>query len=1232
MTERDNKLREEEGKKVAESHVTEKTQVKRSHTTPNLRSPPFNSPSLPFSHTIVTTNTRFIIIVYFIFYSSSQPPLIPTPLRKSLSLSGGTTILFFSLQVELNSRASSFNLPTDCEQTKLLPTMSESLYSNHHLPVSRSPLPPIPQSQQHQQPSHSHTLRPRRSFQRASFSLFSNNSNNNNATKQEDNNKLLRSPLKLAQGKANLVPPIILDDPSNSSGGEGGLVKGSGAVTAGTGGAGRGSKSNASGRGGAMLFPPSPVGDSNPTSATRRTSTTGIKKLASSISVAFSSPASSSSASTSAATTSKSLIGSSKSRPTAQNRDASNSASTSTSSTTTSKPRARGFDLSDWNHDLADIASHPSSSSSSSGPSSSPVRSSTSSTRISLAAPDSNRRRKSDEMEDDDRSYFVGAAVPVRRESTSSHGMRFGGAGGPGSTSHGRSQSLAHAHTLRSSRTLLSSFAFSSPGPSSTSTTSSSIKPSSSNIPTTTTFGSPFSSTSSQHHQHHHHPPCPSSSTNVPPPSKKISLDSLSRIIDEEEEEDEVGSGNDEIDEDLFTGSREREHSKDLNVGQENVFGVPGKKPRSRSLTRTALGGNIGVNPAVVFGASGSGGNPIPPSQSHPGWSGTGFGLDIPSNSNSIGFSSPFRSLRHLNPPPSSSTTTLLTDSIGRRSRAASTSSNLDTLEELGPAKEYFGVKPPISSNLGFGVETGGSGNRRRSSEVSLGGGRLFSNGSVGRVSTRPKIAGAGEVSLVVGRGRGGSLPDFVDFDLDEEEDEDDDERNHLVPFASLKRSTGGGGRGDRRSSKSPQQSSSRRTASLDSLYLTSTSFNSPSSAQQRKRSANGALLAGPNQLSTSHSVSPLVSSTSSSGSGISPPRWSVRGGENSVEDDEDEENLGDDEDMTWEAEDDDQDRSMSVPGLTDGTTSASSSLSTSLSSHAEGDQQHQHQRTETLFKPQNYNDVRPLQAAFISTGLVSKRHSLAGNKPRDSGISMGGLASPFSGSHYSGSKSEGNLDGMDSESSETFKVPNSTTTTATNSIPPQPPILPSLKKLSSVMPDTPVKKAVFALASTSTASSVDSPELAPHSTLPSTSNSKRASRSSFSPLSINIRPGDSLPPTTDHSSVTTVTSIPSSQISRTTMSATTGEMSPTIQVSSRASGGARWRGRPALFRRRSSGQLSSASSSFISDTSVGNYLGVVQAQQRSGSSSGSSGSGSMVLEGEPMTPTRNVGHGWSEG
>lgn len=159
---------------------------------------------------------------------------------------------------------------------------------------------------------------------------------------------------------------------------------------------------------------------------------------------------------------------------------------------------------------------------------------------------------------------------------------------------------------------------------------------------------------------------------------------------------------------------------------------------------------------------------------------------------------------------------------------------------------------------------------------------------------------------------------------------------------------------------------------------------------RNRKRNARGALLGEnvPVARSRLACVSPLVAE--------SPSLWSARDTPVPSEDDDSDQDsicgnsvVDRDGSMEWA-------RSLSPapPALTDGTTSTSSSVSTSLSSHgAEGTDCERRSAGElsdiarkrilerierdskgNYYTPQPYKHVRPLQAAFMSIGLVSKR------------------------------------------------------------------------------------------------------------------------------------------------------------------------------------------------------------------------------------------------------------------
>lgn len=949
-----------------------------------------------------------------------------------------------------------------------------------------------------------------------------------------------------------------------------------------------------------------------------------------------------------------------------------------------------GFDLSDWNYDLAAIASHPTSSTSS------PNRI-TSGSRVGGGKPSltiiemenkmygqedlvtptmadfprdvkiprgevyqtalagsttmglglmggETRRRKSDEMEEGDRPDFMGNAIPVRRDhsttATTTTGLR-------------SSHSLAHAHMLRSSRTLsvhaaladaprhpvVASSAIVAPAPPASPFAASSSPSASSSRDTrfggqsaTTTFMNPFTAPFVTRPLSPHLEPSSTTLSTHRPPNKKQTLHSP----EQRREEEIFSNGNDEA---IF--GRPGLSSLSNSVG-------PGKKPgRTKSLNRSMGGG---------------GGRPLfsppilPASNSHPGWVGDGFDTvarGVGSVSGGAGGSELMM--------------------IKGRNKISSIS-GLDTLLESGPAVDHFSLPRRESMTRDrFGL--GGN------EEVMTPPRRRSGEGEFNLLGSKVGFARRGsavEEGCSPGFGpMGGQRRSMTDMDSSMEMEQDeviiysDDEGS--VDEVQMQ-STPMGGRSRRLSNlhfvdlPSPSSAApyapstlpdhlpfpSRRAASLDSLFLSSIrqgphpspfnragSITTPGGSREfvnpsvhnlrdhplggngvagRKRNANGALLVGAGATSNLAASTPLVALSSS------PAPWNARETRGEMDEEEEDDMMDQGGDSNW-----DLGHSPPPPGLTDGgTTSASSSLSTSLSSHAEVDGTvgvHDQSNdsisvlsasgsngalgTSTngrFFTPQNYKHVRPLQAAFMSAGLVSKR-SRARN---DSGIGLG-LVPPFRATHFAQETNEGVALVREEEGAmgETVNVLR-------------------LSGNSSIMPDTPVKKnGSFSLASSSSATAIN---------LPTTTTSLVTNLAATGTQDDALANGSPLPTiktvlptTTTSTSSASPDSASSSQPGSSTRSRgssfAAGDVSPTVHASrsetrstTTTTGFGGVRKRP-LFRRRSSGQLSSCE---------GGLLGVKGLIGASGSSESSSGS--TVLEMEPMTPTKSVGANWSEG
>lgn len=906
------------------------------------------------------------------------------------------------------------------------------------------------------------TLRPRKSFLARNKNLL-----------EPDK---LRSPLKLADGRGNVLP--ITKDTRN--------------------------------KGGRDLFPVSPV------------EVAGLKKFATSLTGAF----------------------------------------TGSKGRTSGKKLKAGFDLSDWNEDLAAIASNPPSRTSSPNKSvpgnstlprlslsefgesnydqddlvtptatSFPLDKSIPSGSVYAAALElpvsvETRRRKSDEMEEGDRVDFQSNAPPVRRDLSK--------------LSHNRSHSLAHAHTLRSSRSLSHHASLTFDSPRNPIASTSTFPSSTTKYTQPLTFSNPFVSpfTESDH-------------SIFPPPAKKISL------LSPQQRREDRGT-----DENVFGGSL-----LNISVG-------PGKKPnRTKSLTR------VQSNFETL---------PIPSSNSHPGWIGDGF-----------------NSAKRTG--PASNSITALTGELIRGRSKTSSSATLDTLNEEGTAIDHF--SPPNRPSERNGTEEIMSTPRRRRSDgaFNLLGGKVMAVG--------PRRGSLGVEWAGMGNRRSQS-----DLDTSMEEDEEASSEGDNSP---QKQSTPIGGRSRKLSNLQFNEMPSpiypitefslpsRRATSLDSLYLSSIrqgaqpspfkqtgnqsllpnlrESRDPAGITGRKRNSNGTLLAGP--ATSNLAATPLVAG------GSSPEPWNVRETQIGMDEEDEEEDVDrDSRDMDWGGS-----ISPPPPSLTDGaTTSTSSSLSTSLSSHAERDHvriatglspsqsqlslsnsgSHLRLSSSTFFTPQSYQHVRPLQAAFMSTGLVSKR-SRARN---DSGIGLG-LASSYR-SNY----------GPPNDSFDT-SIPLDTPMME-ESVSTLPILAPSHNVSNPIMPDTPIKK-------NGSFSHSSNPELS--SIL--LESKKMDETNGFNKFTVPDTLRNSGSPSahssgeTSRESTEMIGESPSNNVSPTIHAARTD-----IRMAS-----AIGQKGTSLYRRRSSGHLG------------GDSIG----KERSGGSTISSGS---TIEMEPMTPTKSVGMKWSEG
>ncbi|BGP16791.1 hypothetical protein JCM10213_002185 [Rhodosporidiobolus nylandii] len=985
---------------------------------------------------------------------------------------------------------------------------------------------------------------------------------------------------------------------------------------------------------------------------------------------------------------------------------------------TRSSTARKAFDLNDWNHDLAAIASHPSSStptspgpeddgaadendfpvppsqrrrSSAASDMSSPVNEL--SPRVTRPRPsygraaeefssrlepglNESRRRKSDEMEDgqrDSASPFSAGHHPAASTSTGSALRRDGR---QPHHIHSRSHSLAHAHSLPSSRMLSSYHA-----------AAGDFSHSPASIPRSTpslNFDNPFLS----------HSPAPSTST-APPPSKRVSVERLGSLVenDSETEDSSALSGDDAV----FGGPPLATPGPS----------APRKVARAKSLSRPSV-----PSFNVV---------PIPASSSHPGFETNKLSPALATGIPPLA-PSPVNNADSLRPPPPSSIA---------RSRASTSGSNLDTLDETGPAIDYFstsgsglrdgGISPGLLSSSLDTAAAAMTPPRRRTTEggsFSLFGASQPANGisaaerAARRHSMLPQasgfsIAGLGTGSMSPYRaapsstsGSGNSstsgstsMPDMstsgsgTDGDLTPEEGALAASARMPPPLPRLRPlhpTTGGAAR--RMSMIQPGSASmgdgmqGRRVASMEGLRPIGT----PVSTLGRKRNANGALLAG-GATSKLGAVSPIVNPPTSSPA-------QTRGGWKSSQRDGDE---ADEEEDLMDEDEVPSRRSMdswggTAPALTDAATSVSScSLSTALSGpldHGEHAAVTASTSTNSLhstngaaapegaegafFTPQNYKNVRPLAAAFMSTGLVSKR-----SRPRSDSTS----GAPVFNLHQHLQQQLGAAEAAVPKGSP-MKPPASALAAApspaANEHPlpfPLPnPLLASLSR-PSVMPDTPVKRSAFVHPSTGQPPPTGTPAVAggqQHSQAHSSPEDAQASPSaagiakdigspfgasgplsSKKALALNLARGlgatsaagasaeddtisplggnahkslqRSISPLSRHSTASNGSPSAASVAGSHRSGIESGELSPSVRGSSRGSGmrSSLSRVRPAMFRRRSSGQLSNESG----------FLGGWQHRSGSSSSSGGSAAGT-IAEVEPMTPTRSVGGRFWEG
>ncbi|GAA6032450.1 hypothetical protein JCM8097_008181 [Rhodosporidiobolus ruineniae] len=1119
-----------------------------------------------------------------------------------------------------------------------------------------------------------HLLRPRRSFQRTPFTSKANLLNPGALSPNTASVDALQSPVKLAEAA-----------PAERVQGKG---------------RGRG--------GGAMLFPPSPE--------VREPPHTDLRAVAST----------STAVSSSTTTTRSTRPGQ---REVAGLKKLANAFGGAMLGKTRSSTARKAFDLGDWNQDLAAIASHPSSStptspgpqedgldverpqlsqrrrSSAASDMSSPVnelsprvtRPRPSYTRASeefsarLEPPMSeSRRRKSDEMEDEERDHFQpihSPAPPSLRRDHQPHHI------------HARSNSLAHAHSLRSSR-MLSSYHAPTSEPS-TAFSPASIPRSSPSL----NFDNPFLAAS---------PSLISDSFGTaPPPSKRMSVERLGAF--NETETDSSGLSGDDA---VFGGPTVPTPGPS----------APRKVARAKSLSRPSV-------PSFNI-------VPIPASSSHPGFETQKLSPVLPSPTPTS--SSSATTVDTLRPPPSAS-----------RSRVSTSNSNLDTLNESGPAIDYFsttgsdlrdsgsnspGILSPMLAPAHSNENLSAMTPPRRRSDGSAGGSAFSLFGAhqpsslaplsaadraARRHSMLPQASGfslsamspyrssSSSLAESAGKGKTGgstSMPDMASTsggpgtDSGETTHEEDQPQmpaparpSPLVRLRPLHATTGAG----RRASMFVQSTSGgegdafgglvgRKVPSMDSLRP----FGTPASTLGRKRNANGALLAG-GATSKLGAVSPIVNPPTSSPAQM---RW--KPSRDPAEDADGEEDLMDEDDAPPR-------RSMdswrdAAPALTDAATSVSScSLSTALSgpfdhnepavtastsanslnsTHGAAHPEHIGANGE-FFTPQNFKNVRPLAAVFMSTGLVSKR-----SRPRSDSTS----GAPVFNLHQHLQQQIGEAAAAPPMGSPMKPSAPSASNGASEPVLPLPlslsnPLVASLSR-PSVMPDTPVKRSAFVhAASTSTAAAGPANSLVstgsatpaiiavaplPHQldTSPEASqaspttaamdagspigssgplSSKQAaaldllrsankpSAEALSPTGAGFKPaGRSVSPLSGRSITASPTQVPGSASSSATSHAggslgrvrrsgdgEAGDLSPSVHASKMGgrplgARGSLGRVRPAMFRRRSSGQLSNESGSF--------------GQLRSGSSS--SGRSVAGMETEPMTPTRSGGGRYWEG
>ncbi|GJN91015.1 hypothetical protein Rhopal_004029-T1 [Rhodotorula paludigena] len=939
--------------------------------------------------------------------------------------------------------------------------------------------------------------------------------------------------------------------------------------------------------------------------------------------------------------------------------------------------------------------------------------------------PSESRRRKSDEMEDDARDSFRPnpAASPVvsalpRREGHHIHPLHHAGPSHHHHHhpphGHSRTHSLAHAHSFRSSR-MLSYHAAAGEGPLLAAASPASIPRSAPSLDFDNPFlsnGSPagsFASTST------------ADSSLAPPPSKRVSIDRLTSLAETDSESSSGGglSGDDAV----FGGPSVSaaagaglSSASSAASSSAAVTNAPRKVARAKSLSRPSV-------PSFNI-------VPIPASFSHPGFETQKLSPALPSPSPAPAAppSSAGPSLDGGNPAPS--TTSLRSGVAPPRARVASSGTGLDTLSESGPAIDYFStsgselrgdgaISPSLSlldetmtpprrrgavdgapfalfgaSPLGAGGGAGGAGevgdrSARRHSMLpqasnwslhALSPYATASPATAGSASPAPH-ASARKTSTTTGST---SMPDMKTGSAAGDElgpppmprlrplgpTTSAARRLSLAPLGEADAFGGGGARG-----------LGKRVQSFDTLRP----FGTPLQAAPagRKRNANGALLGGA-ATSKLGAVSPMVNPPSSS---PVQPRW-----KSSREDDDD--LMDEDEAPSRLSIDSWRD---TAPALTDAATSiSSSSLCTSHSGQIDhGDHSavtastSAHSLNSThgaahpegasgaggdgaFFTPQNYKNVRPLAAAFMSTGLVSKR-----SRPRTNSLGNSGAPTFNLHQHLQQQLGEG-TGGLPRASPMKPSLAAGDFAPEMHHPPLPNPLVTSLSRPS--MPDTPVKRSAFqaaaaagaampagrsSLGTVSTPGVVvqdtnDSPEGAdsptthaldagsPIGACGALSTQQAAAltlidtrddlllseaRESISPLGSSKKPFlRSISPLSGRS-VSSDGTI--AQPGSAGGAASSGDMSPTVHASKSASSrfssasssvrSSLGRVRPAMFRRRSSGQLSSEGGFFGG--------GGPAAQYRSGSSSsGKSSVSGTVAEGEPMTPTRSVGGRYWEG